>query len=82
MKCEIKYIERKVKEDYKTITIRGILIVAIISFTMAFVLSLFLSDFTTYLLLALFFILISYVVWKDAVIYCKNRKIMNENILH
>ena len=82
MKCEIKYIESKVKEDYKTITIRGILIVALISFTMAFVLSLFLSEFTIYILLALLFILVLYVMWEDAVLYCRNRKIVNENVLH
>jgi len=77
MKCEIKYIENNIRRDYRRITVKGLLIVAIVSFTGSFILSMFLKDFIIYLLLLFFFLLLLCVVWGDAVDYCKNR---NTNI--
>ena len=73
MKCEMRYIKQKVKEDYETITIKGMLGVASISFVVSFALSFFLAESAIYLLLMLFLMIGLYAVWKDAMNYCKNR---------
>lgn len=78
MKCEVRYIKQKVKEDYKTVSIKGMLIVALISFVVAFALSFFLADFIIYTLLMLFLTIGLYAVWKDAVKYCRNRNDTHE----
>ena len=73
MKCEMRYIKQKVKEDYKTVTIKGMLGIALFSFVVSFALSFFLSESAIYLLLMLFLMIVLYAVWKEAVNYCKNR---------
>ena len=78
MKCEIKYIESKLKEEYKSLTIKGILLVIIISSVAGFAASFFLEESTIYIILALFLMILVYVTWEDAVLYCRNRKITNE----
>ena len=78
MKCEIKYIEHQLKEEYKTLTIEGILLVIIISSVAGFVASFFLEESTLYIILALFITILVYVAWEDAVLYCRNKKITNE----
>ena len=77
MKCEIKYIKSKVNKDCKKITIKGVLLVVLISFTVSFILSIFLENSAIYFLVLLLFIAVLYAVWKDAVDYCKT---MNTNI--
>lgn len=73
MKCEIKYIGNKCKKDCKGITIKGLLVTALISGVISFVLTYFLGRFTVISLLIIVFILISICIWKDAIDYCENR---------
>lgn len=82
MKCEIKYIKHKLKEEYEILTVKGILLVIVISSIMGFVASFFLEESTLYIILVLFFMILIYLVCEDAVLYCRNRKIENENVLH
>ena len=82
MKCEIKYIEHKAKKDYKAFTVGGFITVILISIAVSFALSLFLDSTAVNYLLVLSFALLMCCMWKDAVDYCKNRKIINGNILH
>ena len=82
MKCELRYIEYKLKEEYKALTIEGILLVIVISSVMGFVASFFLEESTLYIILAMFTTFLIYLVCEDAISYCRNRKIENENVLH
>lgn len=74
MKCEIKYIENNLRKDYRKLTVKGLLIVAIVSFTGSFILSMFLESFIINLLLLLFSVLLLCVMWGDAVDYCKRKE--------
>ena len=82
MKCEIRYIEHKFKEEYKTLTIDRVLFVIIASSVTGIVASFFLEESTLYIILVLFFMILIYLMCEDAVSYCRNRKIVNENVLH
>ena len=78
MKCEIRYIEHKFKEEYKTLTKDRVLFVIIISSVTGFVASFFLEESTLYIILVLFLTILIYSVCEDAVSYCRNKKNTNE----
>lgn len=86
MKCEIKCIKNDLKEDFRGLDLKSALIIALIPIAVTGVFRILLGNYifiyvSTILSLVIFayFILLGYFTWKDAVDYCRNRKIKTQN---
>lgn len=78
MQCEIKYIEHKVREEYKTLIIKGMSLLIVISSAVGITASFFLKSSTFHMSMALCLTIFLMGMWINAVTYCKNSKIINE----
>ena len=78
MKCEVKYIEHKIKKDYEALTIKRLIITFMISLTLGCLLTSFLNNFIINCLILIALVIALYVIWIDAVDYCNRRDIKPE----
>jgi len=81
MKCELKYIKNDIKEDFRTLGLKMIIIFTLMSIVATTIIRMVLGDFIfTYfsiilsLLIFAYLALVVYFGWVDAVEYCKKNK--------